>query len=136
MGMGRNRAFDEAQVLARAAAVFRTSGYEGTGVDELLTAVGLHRGSLYKAFGSKRGLFVAALEQELARPVDDEVLDLVLVALLEFGLRDPQIRDLLARRLAGTGVDGPVLGNRLLARAGIDVAISPSSQQLIRKDLS
>ena len=30
----------------------------------MLRAVGLHRGSLYQAFGSKRGIFVAALLAE------------------------------------------------------------------------
>lgn len=61
--MGRNRTFDEADVIERCAAAFRSTGYEGTSIDDLVQATGLHRGSLYKAFGSKRGLFLEALRQ-------------------------------------------------------------------------
>ncbi|MEO7447764.1 MAG: helix-turn-helix domain-containing protein, partial [Humibacillus sp.] len=108
--MGRTRSFDDEVVLAAAAAAFRERGYEATSVDDLVRVTGLHRGSLYSAFGSKRGIFVRALTRaggltpppagsaaakahepvepvEPAEPVtpaiDDAVLDLVLVALLE-----------------------------------------------------
>ena len=59
--MGRQRTFDEAEVIVQSASVFLRQGYEGTSIDDLLAATGLHRGSLYKAFASKRGLFLAAL---------------------------------------------------------------------------
>nr|MBA2478770.1 helix-turn-helix transcriptional regulator [Sporichthyaceae bacterium] len=59
--MGRPRGFSEEAVLDGAAAVFIRGGYEGTSVDDLVTGLQLHRGSLYKAFGSKRGLFLAVL---------------------------------------------------------------------------
>lgn len=123
--MGRTRSFDEGAVLARAAAAFRTTGYEGTGVDELLTAVGLHRGSLYKAFGSKRGIFLAALRSALSTgPVDTHTLDLVLVALVELAPRDAEIRELLGHHLAGLPTPGLTCGERLLDRAGL--ATSPT----------
>ena len=63
--MGRTRSFVESEVVAAARRAFLATGYEGTSVDDLVTATGLHRGSLYGAFGSKRGLFVAALRQAL-----------------------------------------------------------------------
>ncbi|KES05721.1 transcriptional regulator [Streptomyces toyocaensis] len=63
--MGRPRAFDTDQVVAASAALFATHGYEGTSVDDLVTATGVHRGSLYKVFGSKRGLHLAALRTHL-----------------------------------------------------------------------
>ncbi|WP_408649259.1 helix-turn-helix domain-containing protein [Streptomyces herbicida] len=34
--------------------MFAERGYEGTSVDDLVRALGVHRGSLYKVFGSKR----------------------------------------------------------------------------------
>ncbi len=64
--MGRPRTFDEQRAVDAAAELFARHGYEGTSVDDLVTAVGVHRGSLYKVFGSKRGLYLAALR----RPVD------------------------------------------------------------------
>ena len=86
--MGRNRSFDEADVVRRAAACFLRSGYEGTSVEELTSATGLHRGSLYQAFGSKRGLFLAGLRGALAeRPGEEATTDLVLVSLLELAPR-------------------------------------------------
>ena len=62
--MGRNRTFDEDGVVERCAEVFRRTGYEGSSIDDLVAATGLHRGSLYSAFGSKRGLFVSGADSE------------------------------------------------------------------------
>lgn len=64
--MGRPRSFDEHSVIAAANRAFTDLGYEATSVDDLLDATGLHRGSLYQAFGSKRGLFLAALRAHLS----------------------------------------------------------------------
>ncbi|MEE1767734.1 TetR/AcrR family transcriptional regulator [Streptomyces sp. JV185] len=63
--MGRPRTFDTDQAVIAAAALFAAQGYEGTSVDDLVTATGVHRGSLYKVFGSKRGLHLAALRSHL-----------------------------------------------------------------------
>lgn len=130
--VGRNRSFVERDVVAAARRAFLATGYEGTSVDDLVTATGLHRGSLYGAFGSKRGLFVAALRQALdddpdaaaasasALSLDDAGLDLLLVALLELAPRDAEVRAIVAgclSRLDGGGSAAQVLGSRLLARA-------------------
>ncbi len=57
--------------------VFWSNGYHGTSLPDLLEATGLSRGSLYSAFGDKRGIFLLALdryiEEALAR--FDEELD-------------------------------------------------------------
>lgn len=65
MAMGRPRAFDTDQAISTAATLFATHGYEGTSVDDLVTATGIHRGSLYKVFGSKRSLHLAVLRNHL-----------------------------------------------------------------------
>ncbi|GJF27315.1 TetR family transcriptional regulator [Kitasatospora sp. NE20-6] len=67
--MGRPRAFDEDEAVAAAARLFAARGFEGTSVDDLVGALGVHRGSLYKVFGSKRGLYLAALRRHLDRDV-------------------------------------------------------------------
>ncbi len=42
--------------------VFWTRGYHATSMTDLLEGTGLSRGSLYKAFGDKKSLFLLALE--------------------------------------------------------------------------
>jgi TetR/AcrR family transcriptional repressor of nem operon len=61
-GPGRPREFDPEDALRDAIEVFRTHGYHGTSLQDLTEGTGLARGSLYKAFHDKRGLFLAALE--------------------------------------------------------------------------
>jgi TetR/AcrR family transcriptional repressor of nem operon len=58
---GRPRKFNEADVLAAAARVFWEKGYHAASIDDLCAATGVLRGSLYGAFGDKRGLLLAAL---------------------------------------------------------------------------
>lgn len=54
--------FDRAQVLENAMQSFRAKGYAGTTMQELVAATGLHPGSIYAAFGNKRGLLLAAVD--------------------------------------------------------------------------
>jgi TetR/AcrR family transcriptional repressor of nem operon len=55
--------FDRDQVLDRAMRLFWQRGYEGTSIEDLVSATGINRGSLYATFGSKCGLFLATLER-------------------------------------------------------------------------
>ncbi len=73
---GRPREFDEDQVLDRVVRQFWTRGYEATSMADLIDATGLHKGSLYKAFGDKHALFMTALERylEMARTMTREQL--------------------------------------------------------------
>jgi TetR/AcrR family transcriptional regulator, transcriptional repressor for nem operon len=120
--MGRNRSFDEQDVVAAACSAFVSTGYEGTSVDDLVAATGLFRGSLYKAFGSKRGLFLAALESASSRDaLTDLDLDLLMVALLDVAPSDVPVREVCGRLMARVpGADpASVLGERLVTRAGL-----------------
>lgn len=106
--------------MAKCAATFLETGYEGTSIDDLVSATGLHRGSLYSAFGSKRGIFLAVLKQLHATGVDSaESTDLVLVALLELAPRDLGVREIVRQILADAGEAGSSqsLGARLVERA-------------------
>ncbi len=62
MSMARPAAFDREQVLGRATAAFWEHGYFSTSISQLVEATELKPGSLYAAFGSKEGLFLAALD--------------------------------------------------------------------------
>lgn len=59
--MGRPREFDEGAALTKIMDVFWTKGFEGTTLNNLVTATGLRKGSLYAAFGDKRAMYLKAL---------------------------------------------------------------------------
>jgi len=63
--VGRPREFDEEQVLDAAMKAFWANGYEGTSLADLVSVTGLHKGSLYQAFGDKHALFVQTLNRYL-----------------------------------------------------------------------
>ena len=64
--VGRPREFDEEQVLEAAMRAFWANGYESTSLADLVSVTGLHKGSLYQAFGDKHSLFVQSLNRYLA----------------------------------------------------------------------
>jgi len=65
--MARPRSFDRDHVLHAAERQFRTSGYNGTSVDDISAATGLGRGSLYAAFDGKHGVLLQAMGGYFAR---------------------------------------------------------------------
>lgn len=65
--MARPRSFDRDQVLHAAERQFRSSGYNGTSVDDISAATGLGRGSLYAAFDGKHGVLLQAMAGYFAR---------------------------------------------------------------------
>lgn len=72
--MARPREFDLDEALDRAMNVFWTKGYEGASLQDLLDAMNIARGSLYKAFQDKHSVYLAALDRydrtEIQRAVD------------------------------------------------------------------
>ncbi len=62
---GRPREFDVDDALNAAMETFWAKGYEATSLTDLMSATGLHKGSLYQAFGNKHSLFIAALKRYL-----------------------------------------------------------------------
>src|SRR3954452_15750264 len=69
--MPRPRTFDEGDVVAAARDEFWSRGYAATSVDDLASATGLGKGSLYGAFGDKHGLFLRALNDYIGSALDD-----------------------------------------------------------------
>jgi AcrR family transcriptional regulator len=65
--IGRPREFDIDAALERAMNLFWRQGYEGTSMADLTSELGITRPSLYAAFGSKRDLFLKALDLYEAR---------------------------------------------------------------------
>lgn len=93
--MARTQTFDRDTVVRAARTVFWEHGYDGTSIPDLEDATGIRRSSLYNTFGSKRGLFDAAVQSYLdevirprLRPLhDDPVAPNALTGYLT-GLRD------------------------------------------------
>lgn len=55
------KSFDVDEIVDKATVVFWAKGYEATSMADLLKATGINKGSLYNAFGSKKGLFMKSL---------------------------------------------------------------------------
>jgi TetR/AcrR family transcriptional repressor of nem operon len=75
--VGRPREFDEEQVLDAAMKAFWANGYEATSLADLVSVTGLHKGSLYQAFGDKHALFIQTLNRYLqnVRQHKNHILD-------------------------------------------------------------
>jgi AcrR family transcriptional regulator len=135
--MPRPRAFDEAQVTSAAAALFAGRPYDAVSVDDLVAHLGVHRNSLYKIFGSKSGLYRAALVWHLRhriRPLlsriaespgdapADPDLDLLLLAAVDRAPHDAEVGKLVTRvlgdfdSLLGTDGTARLLGARIRDR--------------------
>ncbi len=63
---GRRKAFDPQTALDAAMETFWLKGYDGTSLDDLTTAMGINRPSLYATFGCKKQLFERALDRYAA----------------------------------------------------------------------
>ncbi|MFN0200483.1 MAG: TetR/AcrR family transcriptional regulator [Bacteroidia bacterium] len=59
---GRPKIFDEQIALEKAANLFWKKGFEATSMDDLLPAMGVQKGSFYHSFGSKKELYVRAID--------------------------------------------------------------------------
>ena len=59
---GRPRSFDEKDALEKATQVFWLKSYDGVTIDDLVSAMGVGRPSLYSIFGNKQTLFLRVLK--------------------------------------------------------------------------
>ncbi|MFC9691761.1 TetR/AcrR family transcriptional regulator [Kribbella sp. NPDC056951] len=91
--MVRPRMFDEEQAVDAAMRVFWASGYEATSTQELCTATGLGRSSIYNTFSSKRSLFDLALQRYMAQTTSAQ---LELIRRTELPIRE-RVRQILWR---------------------------------------
>ncbi len=57
------RQFDDQEVIAIALEVFWRKGLHGASMQDLATATGVQRGSLYNAYGDKEAIFLRAFDQ-------------------------------------------------------------------------
>ncbi len=116
--MARPREFDIEEALDSAMQVFWAKGYEATSLPDLLAAMGIARGSLYKAFTDKRSIYLAALDR-----YDRTAVAEAAAMLQERGRGDGADR---IRRLLKSAADAVALRNDrrgcLLCNAAVDQA--------------
>ncbi|MFI6039230.1 TetR/AcrR family transcriptional regulator [Streptomyces sp. NPDC051315] len=130
--MARPKQFDPEIAVDRAMEVFWRKGYAATTPQDLVDALGIGKGSLYNAFGSKRALFELALRRyrdsqalalvemlEESGPVRERLRE-VLRFLAEMDLGDPDRRGCMAvntaAELAGADEAAAVLVRRMFDR--------------------
>lgn len=123
--MGRPRAFDETEAIRAAVALFASRAYDGVSVDDLVTHLGVHRNSLYKVFGSKRGLYLAALRWHLEHQVRP------LLAQVTTSAHPAQtLRDIFATSTAGPDLDLLLLA--MAERAPVDAEVAAEVARVTR----
>lgn len=69
--MGRAKQYNRTELLDKAVELFRRLGFNGTSTAELVAELGVNRKSMYAEFGSKQGLFEAALEHYSRKHLSD-----------------------------------------------------------------
>lgn len=102
--MGRTATFETVEVVRAARSLFWREGYESASMSAIQQATGLNASSIYHAFGSKRGLFEAAIANYL-----DEVVRPGLAPLLAEHPSPRALADYLgsaARLLGEDGAEG------------------------------
>lgn len=118
--MARPREFDIDTALDAAMGVFWARGYEGTSLRDLLAAMGIARGSLYKAFRDKHAIYLAALDRYDRSVIEDGVMTLSNSAAGD-GL--DRIRHFLAAAARSDDRRGCFLCNAAVDRAPLDVEV-------------
>lgn len=69
--MGRPASFDQARTLEKIQTEFWDRGYSATSLDDIMTATGLGKGSLYGAFGSKSDMYLMAFTDYCDWAIED-----------------------------------------------------------------
>ncbi len=88
--MGRKKNYNRDLLIGKAMEVFRDHGFAGTSAETLVEHLGVNRYSIYAEFGSKQGLFDAALKR-----YDEEVLGRNFGPLEASGAGVAEVRQLL-----------------------------------------
>lgn len=124
--MGRPQGFDTEQVVRAARTVFWRQGFESASVPELERATGLARSSLYHAFGSKRGLFDAAVDSYLTEVVRPRLAPLLVEDVAPTALHDylTGLRAALAAPRSPASENGCLLVNTAGSPLALDAAVA------------
>jgi TetR/AcrR family transcriptional repressor of nem operon len=105
--MGRKKNYDRDELIGKAMEIFRDNGFAGTSAETLVEGLDVNRYSLYAEFGSKQGLFDAALHR-----YDEELVERNFGPLEQPGAGLDAVRALL--EFCGSAGKGPDSGRGCL----------------------
>ena len=129
--MARPREFDEEEALHRAMMAFWRLGYDGASLPDLLEAMGLTRGSLYKAFTDKKSLFLRALHA-----YDCTAVEAAVAALTRNGAGRSQVISLfqsVVDDVAGGDRRGCMLCSAAAGPAAVDAEIKAAVEAILAR---
>ncbi|WP_129839613.1 TetR/AcrR family transcriptional regulator [Streptomyces sp. RFCAC02] len=130
--MGRPKQFDPDTAVERAMEVFWSKGYAATSPQDLVDALGVGKGSLYNAFGSKHALF----EQALRRYRDSQAAALARLFDGDGPVKErlrAALRLLAETDLAAAGRRGCMAVNTAAERAGTDAAATALVRRMFER---
>lgn len=119
--MGRPKTYDRATVTAAAMELFWQRGYHDVSTRELVDAMGINMNTLYTEFGTKAGLFNAAIEH-----YEQHVVPLYIGALEQPDASIDTIRDVLNSFPAFARTDD-VLPGCLITNTATELAPTPDT---------
>jgi TetR/AcrR family transcriptional repressor of nem operon len=124
--MSGAKQYDRTELLDRAVELFRVQGFANTSTAELVAELGVNRKSMYAEFGSKQGLFEAALDR-----YSQEHLSAVLAPIEAPNASVDAIREAFANYAAAS--DGWVSGRGcLLCNTAVErAALDPGARRYV-----
>lgn len=128
--MARPREFDIDKALDRAMGVFWVKGYEGASLQDLLKAMKIARGSLYKAFDDKRSIYLAALDRYDKTEVEEGI---AVLCDPEAGDGLARIRDMLEDSKNDAARRGCFMCNAAIDRARFDPKVETKVSAMLQR---
>lgn len=119
--MGRPKTYDRATVTAAAMELFWQRGYHDVSTRELVDAMGINMNTLYTEFGTKAGLFNAAIEY-----YEQHVVPMYIGALEQPDATIDTIRDVL-NSFPAFARTGDVLHGCLITNTATELAPTPDT---------
>lgn len=94
--MGRNKKYQQSEVIKKMIDLFIKKGYNSSSLDDLVEVTGILRGSLYSAFGSKQKMFILALLNSLKNnQLSNESIGMVVVAMMELSRKNDEVKNIV-----------------------------------------
>jgi TetR/AcrR family transcriptional regulator, copper-responsive repressor len=123
---GRPRGYDPEKALGQAMGAFWDAGYAGTSLDDISSATGMNRPSLYAAFGDKQAIYLKAIERYRAGPALRDALA------AESTLREALDRSFKAALAVYLSGDQGQRGCFVIGTAAVEAVNNP----IVRKELA
>lgn len=128
--MARPRAFDPEEALSKIKETFWRLGYEGTSLQDIEAATELKKQSLYRLFGDKRQMYLAALEHYGAHEVRT-----ALKVLKAPGTAEARFRALFDEIVEGALASGDRRGCFLCNACSDQAQLDEETRKFVRRQL-